>query len=111
MEVVVCCCPFLVEPWQRIVVEFKFYPWSSPQIIGPLKGSRFGREMGPLILGKSRLVKYYTLPETNSKSTCQWMVWNTRPFPFGAGKRPIFRGGMAVSFREGNSFGIHKNKS
>ena len=43
---------------------------------------------------------FCTLPETNSKSTWKWMLGIRVTFPFGA--RPIFRGKLAVSFRECN---------
>ena len=42
-----------------------------------------------------------TLPETNSKSPWKWMV-GIRSFPIGEAG-PIFRGKMAVSFREGGA--------
>ncbi len=44
----------------------------------------------------------YTLPETNPASLHPKIDgWNTRPFPFRF--RPLFRGKLAVSFREGKS--------
>ena len=43
-----------------------------------------------------------TLPETNSEVTPEAMDdWKTFSFPFGAFARPIFRGKLAVRFREG----------
>ena len=44
--------------------------------------------------------KEYTLPETNCLHL-KMDGWNTFSFPLGA-FRPIFRGELAVSFREGN---------
>ena len=64
--------------------------------------------MGPLIPRKSRLVKYYnlarwnTLPETNSKSTCQENNPKRKLYIIFQPVPSIFRCELAVSFREGN---------
>ena len=58
--------------------------------------------------GNDSLVISYTLPETNSRSTYKWMIG--RCFISFWGKRPIFRGELAVSFREGNHFRCSKRK-
>ncbi len=52
---------------------------------------------GLLIGGECLNSSCSTLPKTNSKSPWKWMV-GIRSFSFGA--RPIFRGELAVSFRE-----------
>ena len=64
----------------------------APQMVAKSKG-----KWDPLLQGKSRLVKLPSLKLTCSPPENQWLV--QMKFPFW-GKRPIFRGKLAISFRE-----------
>ena len=119
--VALATCIKLHQPWRLIWDDMGVFKkmanlnfkWSSTWTVHCSVGAMFGGSfLGVTITGVSsvpnpcyvlvalsRNCEPNTLPETNSPPL-KMDGWNTFSFPFGA--RPIFRGKLAVSFREGN---------